>query len=97
MASLPTTPSIHDLPPLERGGVEARKGFALQDHVAVGFLIDLLATPGLLEVWCETHDDITLIWHNSTEQEVEFAPPRSFKERLLPLVTMFGLWSASTR
>jgi len=46
---------------LERGGVEARKGFELQDHVAVGFLIDLLTTPGLLEVWCETHDDITLI------------------------------------
>lgn len=69
--------SIHDLPPLERGGVEARKGFEFQDHVAVGFLIDLLLVPELLEVWCETHDDITLIRQVNTEQEVEFVQVKS--------------------
>ena len=77
MSNLSTSLSIHELPPLERGGVEARKGFELQDHVAVGFLIDLLMTPGLIEVWCETHDDITLIWHHSTNQEVEFVQVKS--------------------
>ena len=87
MSSLPTTRSIHDLPPLERGGVEARKGFEVQDHVAVGFLIDLLTTPGLLEVWCETHDDITLIWHDTTEQEVEFVQVKS--------LSLNQLWSVA--
>lgn len=27
-------PSYHDLPPLERGGVIARRGFDFQDHIA---------------------------------------------------------------
>ena len=66
------TPSIHSLPPLERGGVEARIGFAIQDHVAASYLIHLLEEPTLLEVWCETHDDITLIRQGQATQEVEF-------------------------
>lgn len=65
-------PSIHSLAPLERGGVEARIGFEFQDHVAAGYLIDLLEEPDLLEVWCETHDDITLIRQGQASQKVEF-------------------------
>lgn len=70
-------PSIHSLPPLERGGVEARIGFAVQDHVAASYLIRLLEEPTLLEVWCETHDDITLIWQATESQEVEFVQVKS--------------------
>ena len=87
MSNLPTIPSIHDLPPLERGGVEARKGFELQDHVAVGFLIDLLTTSELQEVWCETHDDITLIWLRSTQQEIEFVQVKN--------LSLNQLWSVA--
>ena len=71
------TPSIHSLPPLERGGVEARIGFAIQDHVAASYLIHLLEEPTLLEVWCETHDDITLIRQVQASQEVEFVQVKS--------------------
>jgi Cap4 dsDNA endonuclease len=71
------TPSIHSLPPLERGGVEARIGFAIQDHVAASYLIHLLEEPTLLEVWCETHDDITLIRQGQATQEVEFVQVKS--------------------
>lgn len=73
----PAQPSIHILPPLERGGIEARIGFALQDHVAASYLIDLLDDTNLLEVWCETHDDITLIWHGTDSQEVEYVQVKS--------------------
>lgn len=78
MDSSPPKPSIHTLPPLERGGVEARIGFAVQDHVAASYLIDLLLDGlSLAEVWCETHDDITLIRQNAGAQEVEFVQVKS--------------------
>lgn len=78
MESSPNKPSIHTLPPLESGGVEARIGFAVQDHVAVSYLIDLLLDDSALaEVWCETHDDITLIRQNVGTQEVEFVQVKS--------------------
>lgn len=73
----PTSQSIHELPPIERGGTIARHGFDFQDHVAVSFLLSMLDTPALLQVWCETHDDITLIWRNSREEEVEFVQVKS--------------------
>jgi hypothetical protein len=63
--------SIFDLEPLDRGGIEARDGFALQDHIAAGFCLDMMADAALAEVWCETHDDITLIWNNG-DPVVEF-------------------------
>lgn len=77
MGTVPTPLSIHDLPPLERGGVVARHGFDVQDHVAAGFVLTLLESADLLEVWCETHDDITLLWQNSSGQEVEFVQVKS--------------------
>jgi hypothetical protein len=63
---------IRNLPPLNNGGSIARIGFSFQDHVAVGFCLDLFSTPELLEVWCETQDDITLIWRAKDGEEVEF-------------------------
>lgn len=70
-------PSVHDLSPLECGGVDARIGFALQDHVAVGFCLEMLATPSLRQVWCENQDDITLIWQNDNAELVEFVQVKS--------------------
>jgi hypothetical protein len=50
-------------------------------------LIELLSTSELLEVWCETHDDITLIWHHNTDQEIEFVQVKS--------LTLDQLWSVA--
>ena len=64
--------SIYDLPPLSVGGMEARNGFAFQDHVAVGFCLEMLENSKLLEVWCESLDDITLIWEFPGDKCAEF-------------------------
>lgn len=69
--------SIHDLEPLEKGGVTARHGFDVQDHVATAFFIRMLEDPKLLQLWCETHDDITLIWEGSDCEEIEFVQVKS--------------------
>lgn len=70
------TVSIHDLEPLESGGVTARKGFAYQDHIAAAFLLDMIAEQAdhrmLAAVWCEADDDITLIWQSTNGEQVEF-------------------------
>jgi hypothetical protein len=70
-------PSIHVLVPLEEGGSIARTGFAYQDHVAAGYCIQMLRNPDLQEVWCETEDDITLLWKGSPGVEVEFVQVKS--------------------
>jgi tetratricopeptide (TPR) repeat protein len=64
--------SYHELLPNEIGGVNARAGFHYQDHVAVGFLLEMLENNNLLEVWCESHDDITLVWNGENSEEFEF-------------------------
>jgi len=64
--------SIHELDPLETGGTEARKGFSFQDHVAACFCLDMLDDEMLLQVWCESQDDITLIWSEDDAEAVEF-------------------------
>jgi hypothetical protein len=57
----PPRPSYRDLPPLETGGVEARQGFLLQDHVATSCCLEMLSNDAIEAVWCETHDDIVVI------------------------------------
>ena len=69
--------SIHLLPPLETGGVEARGGFDVQDHVGAGFCIHMLTAPELRQVWCENQDDITLIWQRQAGEEAEFVQVKS--------------------
>jgi hypothetical protein len=69
--------SIHSLGPLEIGGVVARRGFAVQDHVAAGYCLDMIRDQSLTQVWCESQDDITLIWINGTTEEVEFIQVKS--------------------
>lgn len=78
----PQPKSIRELPPLEQGGVSARRGFEYQDHVAAGFLLEMIDNPSLLEVWCETHDDITLFWSGN---EVEFVQVKA--------IALDQLWS----
>jgi len=65
-------PSIRTLTPPDFGGVVARQGFAHQDHVGVQFCLLMLEEPSLREVWCETYDDIVLIWDSPGEEIVEF-------------------------
>ena len=69
--------SIHELPPVETGGIIARKGFSFQDHVAVSFLLDMYENEELEQVWCETQDDITLIWSKNSNHCVEFIQAKS--------------------
>lgn len=54
-------PSVDDARPSEEGGAIARAGFNYQDEIAVGFLIEMLETPSILKVHCETHDDVLLV------------------------------------
>jgi hypothetical protein len=54
-------PSIDTVKPEEQGGPAARGGFDYQDEVAVSFLIDMLADPGMVKIHLETHDDIVVV------------------------------------
>lgn len=65
-------PSLRDLPPLEDGGRIQRKGASYQDHIGASFCLDMLETEDLVEVWFERHDDIVLVWRNSSIEEFEF-------------------------
>jgi len=69
--------SVHELPPLESGGVIARKGFNFQDHRAAGYCLEMVSTQHLSQVWCEAQDDITLIWLIDGLEEVEFVQVKS--------------------
>jgi hypothetical protein len=79
--------SIRDLPPLETGGSEARRGFDLQDHVAARHCIQMLTDASLKEVWCENQDDITLIWQDNAEERIEFIQVKNNQ--------LDGLWSVA--
>lgn len=70
--TLSVSANFRELVPSEKGGKENRKGIAFQDHVAAGFLIQLLEDPTLIEVWCESQDDITLVWLRSGTECVEY-------------------------
>jgi hypothetical protein len=70
-------PSIHNLPPLDQGGAIARAGFLYQDHVGARFCIEMLRNAKLAGVWCETLDDITLIWDDCGQPKVEFVQVKS--------------------
>ncbi|MBK8932236.1 MAG: DUF4297 domain-containing protein [Chloroflexi bacterium] len=72
--------SIRDLQPLNIGGTVARAGFEFQDHVAVWFCLEMLVNNCLKEVWCETQDDITLIWQdNGSVEWVEFVQVKIYR------------------
>lgn len=75
--TLTSRPSIYDLAPLEEGGVIARDGFTYQDHVATWLCLRMLNTPDIAEVWCESQDDVTLIWSIDSQIKVEFVQVKS--------------------
>jgi Cap4 dsDNA endonuclease len=73
LSSDPSYSSYHDIPPLEIGGVVARRGFYFQDHVAAGYCIDMLQQGSDLKaVWCEALDDVTLVRDDKTIEKFEF-------------------------
>lgn len=72
MTEKPQLPSIHDIPLPTTGGIPARKGFDLQDHVAVSYCIQMIDEVRIMEVWNEAHEDVTLIWKSESSEEVEF-------------------------
>jgi len=77
LPSVSPLPSYRDVSPLESGGIIARSGFEFQDHVAVGYCIDMLQSTTLTEVWCESLDDITLIRNSGKYEEFEFVQAKS--------------------
>jgi hypothetical protein len=75
--------SIHDLKPLDQGGPIARAGFSYQDHVAVGFCIEMLTDGLIVAVWCELHDDILLITRQDGEDWIEFVQVKAERRESL--------------
>lgn len=71
--------SIHDSPPLETGGTDARHGFGVQDHVAAGFCLEMISNNNLKQVWCENQDDVTLVWETSSNEEIEFVQVKALE------------------
>ena len=65
-------PSIHKLPLSETGGTDARRGLDYQDDAAAAFCLEMVSSDTLLQVQCETYDDITIIWQDDTAEKVEF-------------------------
>lgn len=57
--------SIQQLPLGDPSGRHARGGFEYQDHIGAGYCLHMLASPLLQEIWFESHDDITLLWHDA--------------------------------
>lgn len=55
----------------DSGGVAARLGFKYQDHVAAAFLIEMM-TGEILEVQCETSDDVVVIHSINGIKTTEF-------------------------
>lgn len=54
----------HDLsniaPSSDAGGIAARKGFRIQDHVAARLVLEMIHDSSILQVECETGDDVIL-------------------------------------
>ncbi len=68
----PPLPSVYDADPVDLGGISARQGFAYQDEVAASFYLEMLSDDNLIEVSCETYDDILLIRQRDSTKFVEY-------------------------
>ena len=79
--------SIHVLPIVTVGGIPARVGFNLQDHVAAGYCIEMLPDTRIAAIWCEAHDDITILRADEQSEVVEFVQVKSEEPN--------QLWSAA--
>lgn len=56
----------------DAGGVAGRVGYDYQAHVAAGFVLEMISDPELLQVECETADDVTLRWQRNGRSEIEY-------------------------
>jgi hypothetical protein len=65
-------PSIHDHVRSDEGGPSARQGFAFQDRVAARCCLEMLEDEVIVEVWCETYDDIVILRKTTEGEAVEF-------------------------
>jgi hypothetical protein len=54
------------------GGVPARRGFKYQDHVAAQLVLKMLEDPRIVQIECETSDDITIVWSTETGIHSEY-------------------------
>lgn len=81
-APIKAWPSIDHAKPTEEGGPVARTGFNYQDEIAVGFLIDMLGSPSLLKIHCETHDDVVLVWNSdpSSDRTAEYVQVKASEQ-----------------
>lgn len=61
----------------DAGGVAARLGFKYQDHVAAHFVLRAIEDRRIVQVECETADDITLIHHIDGVLFVEYIQVKS--------------------
>lgn len=64
----------------DAGGVAARQGFRYQDHIAASFLVDMIRDETLLEVQCETHDDIVLVWEKGGTRKYEYVQVKTTED-----------------
>lgn len=62
--------SYRDQVPPDLGGQHNRQGIEFQDHVAAHFCLLMLSDTGPIEVWCETLDDITVVWPDVAGGEI---------------------------
>ena len=69
-AALGNFPQSTTCRPWNRAVPVARAGFLYQDHVGARFCIEMLRNTKLAGVWCETLDDITLIWSDGGKSTV---------------------------
>lgn len=68
----------------------------MQDHVAASWCLRMCDDVSLIEVWCETSDDITLYWDVGTDvHEVEFVQVKSDRIGQLWSVALLTSPSAS--
>ncbi|HEY0597286.1 HamA C-terminal domain-containing protein [Sphingopyxis sp.] len=56
----------------DAGGIAARRGFRIQDHVAARLALDMLVSPDLVQLECETGDDIVLRWEEPAGSLIEY-------------------------
>lgn len=56
----------------DSGGVAGRVGYDFQAHVAGGFILDMISDSRLVQIECETADDITLRWDRNSRSEIEY-------------------------
>lgn len=56
----------------DSGGVAGRIGYDYQAHVAASFVLQMIADPALVQVECETADDVTLRWDREGLAQTEY-------------------------